>query len=160
LYIALYGHRGALVGWIDFTNGNFVGDTSWFRIGAYGPRYKSGFTNTLSISSSLFVPGTATSPVLALTNLMVTLSGGGLANAISNDVTLYNNGKLAANGPEISNLTLSVSPATGVATGNFVDPATGRVTVIKGVILQQQTNGGGFFIATNAVGKFLLTPQP
>jgi hypothetical protein len=57
-------------------------------------------------------------------------------------------------------LTLSVSPATGKVSGSFVDPVTGRAAVIKGVVLQQQTDAGGFFITTNATGTFVLTPQP
>jgi hypothetical protein len=160
LYIALCGKLGALFGWIDFTNGNFAGDATWLRVGADGTLYKSGFTNSLSISSSPFVPGTTRVPVLDVTNLTVTLSGGGLPEAFSNNVTLYNSGKLTANGPGMPDLTLSVSPATGKVSGSFVDPVTGRAAVIKGVVLQQQTDAGGFFITTNATGTFVLTPQP
>jgi hypothetical protein len=159
LYIPLYGKLGAVIGWITFTNGNFAGDANWFRVGAYGTLYKGGFTNALSILSSLFAPGTSRVPVLDSTNLTVTLSGGGLPNVLSNNVVLYASGKLAANGPGISNLTLSVSPATGTVSGKFVDPVTRRATDIKGVVLQQQTNGGGFFIATNATGRFVLSPR-
>jgi hypothetical protein len=160
LYIAPYGKLGAVLGWIDFTNGAFAGEAGWFRAGANGPLYKSGFTNWLSVVSSPFVPGTAKSPILDVTNLTVTLSGGGLPSALSNSVTLRDNGKLVPEGAGTSNLGLSVNLASGEITGAFVDPATRRLSVIKGVVLEQQTNAGGFFVATNATGKFELTPAP
>lgn len=160
LYIALYGKLGALVAWMDFTNGDFAGEATWMRAGAVGPLYKSGFTNSLSVSSSRFVPGTTKVPVLDLTNLEATLAGGGLPNVLSNGVILYNNGKLRPDGPGISNLVLSASPAAGTVSGSFVDPVTRRATAVKGVVLQQQNSAGGFFITSNASGTFVLTPQP
>ena len=86
----------------------------------------------------------------------VLIVGGGLAGALTNDVTLYNGGRLLTNGGGIPRLTLSVNPSTGVLSGSFED--TGRTAAIKGVVLQEQTNAAGFFLGTNAAGSFLLTP--
>ena len=160
LYLPLYGGRGSLSGWINFaTNGmGFAGEAAWFRPGAYGKLYAAGFTNQLSIIGSAFTRGTAEIPVLSLTNLVVTLSGGGLTPPLTNAVTLSDTGRFATNGGGIPKLTLSVAASTGVISGSFLDPATGSTAPIKGVALQGQTNGAGFFLAPGATGTFLLTP--
>ena len=87
------------------------------------------------------------------------ISGGGLTTALTNAVILEKSGKLEPTGGNIPGLALSINPSSGVITGGFKDHSTGRTTAIKGVILQQQTNAGGFFPGTGAVGQFLLT-QP
>jgi hypothetical protein len=158
LYIPLYGKLGSLAGWIfPITPSNsFAGSAAWFRTGPAGKLYPKGFTNALSTSGSAFAPGNRETPVLDVTNLAVVLSGGGLAGALTNDVTLYNGGRLLTNGGGIPRLTLSVNPSTGVLSGSFED--TGRTAAIKGVVLQEQTNAAGFFLGTNAAGSFLLTP--
>ncbi len=154
LYIALHGKLGALIGWLDFTNGDFTGDANWFRLGG------DGFTNSLSITSSTFAPGAGAIPILGVTNLCVSLTGGDLPDVLSNNVTFSNGGKLIPSGSGISNLVLSVTPASGAVSGSFIDPVTRRATAIKGVVLQQQSSAGGFFVTTNATGAFVLTPQP
>jgi len=162
LYIPLYGKLGSLSGWIDFANGPSVlaGDAGWFRVGAYGKLYPAGFTNYPAIAGSAFTAGTARIPVLSQTNnLIVTLSGGGLGTNLTNAVTLHNTGQFVTNGTGIPKLTLSVVPSTGVISGGFSDPVTRLTTTIKGVVLEQQTKAGGFFITTNATGTFFLTPE-
>ncbi|MGA2748288.1 MAG: S8 family serine peptidase [Verrucomicrobiota bacterium] len=163
LYIPLYGKLGSLLGRIDFTNtgaSSFAGGVSWFRTNAYGALYKHGFTNSALAVGSTFIPGTAKIPALGLTNLTVTLSGGGLPAPLTNDVTLYNTGRFVTNGPGISRLSLSLTPSTGVLAGTFLDPATKLSTTIKGVVFQRQTNAGGFFLSTNATGYLVLTNRP
>ena len=160
-YAALYGKLGSILGWVNMTNGTIQGSARWFR--ATGSETTSGnaFTNSLSIIGSPFSPGTPRIPVLLSTNLTVTLTGGDLHGPLTNNVTLYNGGRLAIDGPGISNLTLSLNPANGMITGAFADTATAprHASVIKGVVLQQQTNAAGFFIATNGAGTFTLTPR-
>ncbi len=162
LYIPLYGKLGSLSGWIDFSNGPSIlaGEAGWFRVGAYGKLYPSGFTNYPVITGSTFAPGTTRIPVLSETNnLNIILSGGGMGTNLTNTVTLYNTGRFVTNGAGIPKLTLSVVPSTGVISGSFLDPLTRLTTPIKGVVLQQQTNAAGFFATTNATGTFILTPE-
>jgi hypothetical protein len=160
LYIPLYGKLGSLSGWITFTGSNtFVGEANWFRVGASGKLYPSGFTNLLSIAGSSFTPGTAKIPVLApANNLFLTLSGGGLSPPLTNALTLYDSGKFVTNTEGISKLTLSVAPGTGVISGTFLDPLTRLTTTIKGAVLQQQGYAAGFFLSTNATGLFYMYP--
>jgi hypothetical protein len=162
LYIPLYGAGtyGSLSGWVTFTNLpglSLEGGAAWFRTNSSGKLWPHGFTNAVSISGSTFTPGSARTPVLGATNFQIILSGGNLAVPLTNDASLPLSGKFATNGPGISKLSLSVAPTTGLVTGSFLDPATGLATPVSGIVLQQQTNGAGFFLSTNTSGLFQLT---
>jgi hypothetical protein len=170
LYIPLYGRFGSLVGWIDFTNQgaslvdltnsgacSFAGsNVAWFRTNADGKLYANGFTNSLTVIGSAFSPDN-NAALLDLANLEVILANGGLTGALSNSVIPSASGKFTSSGGDISGLTLSLNPATGVIKGSFAGPATGTVP-IKGVVFQDQTNAGGFFLGATNSGSFLLTP--
>lgn len=161
LYIPLYGKYGSLVGWIDFTNAadsSLTGaNAAWFRINSDGKLYPGGFTNDLDVSGSAYsAAGNAT--LLNETNLEVFLSGGSLADVLSNSVTPSASGKFTVGSGGISGLTLSLSPATGAVKGSFTDPATGTTAPIKGMIFQQQTNAAGFFLGPTNGGFFYLAP--
>ncbi len=160
-YAALYGNLGSIWGWVNFTNDAIQGNARWFRVASPETAFKTGFTNSLSITGSHFSPGTPHFPVLQSTNLLLTVSGGDLPRLLTNDLTLYNGGRLAADGSGISNLTLSVNPATGVIAGTFTDTVTRlrHTSTIKGVVLQQSTNAAGFFTTSNGPGTFTLTPR-
>jgi hypothetical protein len=161
LYLSLYGKLGSLSGWITIATNNastFAGEANWFRVGADGKLYPAGFTNMLSVAGSAFTAGSSKIPVLDATNLVLTLSGGGFgATILTNALTLFDTGKFATNGGDISKLTLSVAPSTGVISGSFMDPFTRLTTTLKGVVLQEQTTAFGFFVSTNATGSFMLT---
>jgi hypothetical protein len=159
LYLPLYGTAGSLSGWVDFTNVpglSFEGGAAWFRTNSSGKLYPHGFTNYPSIIGSTFSPGGARAPALAFTNLQITLSGGGLPVPLTNNVTLSLSGKFLTNGPGVPKLTLSLVPSTGLISGSFSDPVTRLSTTIKGIVFQQQTTAGGFFLGTNATGAFGL----
>jgi hypothetical protein len=162
-YVPLYSGSGAIWGWVNFTNAgtsSLSGEASWSRPGPNGSAYPAGFTNAVAIVGSSFLPGTSRLPVLAATNLQLTLSGGGLSNALGARVTLYRNGTLADDGGSIPGFAFSINPASGVITGNFTDPFTHRSTRATGIVLQQQTNGAGFFLTPAAGGSVLLAPRP
>jgi hypothetical protein len=109
----------------------------------------------VAITGSTFTPGSSKVPVLGAAHFQITLSGGDLPVALTNDATLSLAGQFATNGPGISRLTLNVTN-TGIIRGSFLDPATGLATPIRGVVMQQQTNAAGFFLSTNATGLFQL----
>jgi hypothetical protein len=161
LYIPLYGKLGSISGWITLplpAASTFAGEANWFRVGAYGKLYPAGFTNALSIAGSSFTPGSASIPVLDSANFVLTLSGDGLgANTLASGLTLSGAGKFATNSGNISKLTLSVAPATGVMSGSFLDPQTKLTTPLKGVVLQEQGNAAGFFLSAGETGSFMLT---
>jgi hypothetical protein len=54
-------------------------------------------------------------------------------------------------------LTLKTNKTTGVISGSFANPANSKQLIkVNGVILQNQTNAQGYFLATNQSGIFLL----
>ncbi len=169
LYIPLYGKSGSLGGWIEFTNQgssltnlanaasvNLAGSNiMWFRTNASGKLYTNGFTNVLTAVGSVFSP-TNNTGLLGQPSLEVTLSGGDLIEALSSSVKPSASGKFTVNGNEIPGLKLNLNPASGVFSGSF--QSAGKTLSIKGVILQDQTNAGGFFLGPEGSGSFLLTP--
>jgi hypothetical protein len=172
LYIPLYGRFGSLVSWIYFTNNgvsiidltntntgvcSFAGSNAmWFRINGDGKFYPGGFTNAPTIIGSAFAPGN-NATLLDLASLEVILGGGDLPEALANSVSPSADGKFTVNGGGISGLSLTLNPATGVIKGRFADPVTTEPDQIKGVVFQEQTNAGGFFLGATNTGNFLLT---
>ena len=59
--------------------------------------------------------------------------------------------------PATNALALSVSASSGLITGTFTHPDTGKKSNVKGVVLQQPGSlfGAGFFLSTNLSGLFL-----
>jgi hypothetical protein len=91
--------------------------------------------------------------------LQVILSGGDLAAPLTNAMTLSANGRFAASGSGIADLTLSLNPANGAIKGGFADPNAKGTTPIKGVVFEVQTNAAGFFLNAGGSGSFILTNQ-
>ena len=77
------------------------------------------------------------------------LAGGGLSNGFSNQVTLA--GTKVVN-DSTNKLTLSIAGSSGLFRGTVVNPATGKVIPLKGILLQKQNLGCGFFSFTNQTG--------
>jgi len=171
LYIPLYGRVGSLMSWIYFTNEgvsivdlatsngcSFVGSNAlWVRINSDGKYYPGGFTNAPIILGSAFSPGNDAA-LIDMTNLEVIIAGGALPGIFTNNVSPSPNGKLTINGSGIPGLALSLNPATGLIRGSFTDPVTSATALIKGILFQDQTNAGGFFLTRTNAGNFLLTP--
>ncbi len=65
--------------------------------------------------------------------------------------------RFITNGETIS---LTVTPATGMVSGNFRDPRTGITFTYGGVILQLQGLVSGHLMGRNEAGSFLLRPKP
>jgi hypothetical protein len=154
------GNGGAVFGWLSFSNEPATalgGTVNWFRPAGRGPAfYQSGFTNlAVPVVGSVYNP--AARPPLALTNGQVTLGGGNLPFAITNQVTLSSNGTITVAPPNTNKLALTINKTTGAISGSFANPSNPKQTVkINGVVLQNQTNAVGYFLGTNQSGAFLL----
>ena len=53
-------------------------------------------------------------------------------------------------------LTLTIVPATGAFSGQYVAPGTTKKVPLAGVVLQYQDEARGFFLGTNQSGSVLL----
>lgn len=163
LYVSLTKGRGRLLGWlrVNRQGGSSIQGTNVFWLKGPGPDklYPDGFTVLLQPTGSSFTRPTS-SAVLASTNRIAAFSGGDL---FFNNAPVWDFVKVALRStctfiaePGTENLHLSANCANGLLTGQFTDFATGLHAPIRGILLQQQNLGSGFFLSTNSSGHFSL----
>jgi hypothetical protein len=156
------GNGGAVFSWITFSNlpASALGGTMcWFRPAGKAPAvYQSGFTNLMApVIGSAYNP--TDKPLLALTSGQVTLDGGNLPVAITNQITLAANNiiTITTASEDANKMDLTINKTSGAITGTFANPSNPRQTIkIRGVPLQNQTNAVGYFLGTNQSGAFLF----
>lgn len=157
LYAALYKGGGVVIGWVQFngaaTNG-FAGQCVWTKPAGAAAPYSGGLTNALAVSGSSY----QAPPMAFFGDSQLVLSGGGLANPITNSVTWGLNNKIVNNSP--NKLSLSLTPANGLFKGTVVDPATGRSVPFQGVLFEKGNVGLGFFPGGNQSGAVSFAPNP
>jgi len=155
LYAPLYAGKGALLGWLTFTNEGITGGVCWLKLAQPTSKYyPAGFTNTVEAVGSVY----HTTPALNFALGQISLTEGDLSQNIvhqiqigaAEKVTDLNSAKTA----------LVLTPATGMLTGSVLDPSTGETAVIKAVVLQNQNLVAGFFLGTNQSGGVMLAPTP
>lgn len=164
VYANLYKGGGSLIGWLTVTNTNtndIPGLLVWTKNnGVAGKLYPGGFTNEMLSLASRYTPPATGSAVVGLSNPVLILQGGNLTEPITNGVVLSTLNKFSVTPPNASKLALTVKPASGVLSGTFVHPQTLKKSTIKGVVLQKQNLGGGFFLGTEQSGSaFLGRPE-
>ena len=168
LYASLYTGKGLLIGWVNLTNQGLTtvtGDVNWIKAtnSPVSKFYPLGFTNDTAAAGSIFAVTNKTSFLnfpLGTNNGTIVLSGGNLTVPITNILSWDSNNVVKAFSlsnaiivPSTNKLTLTVTPATGQFSGTFIHPATKASTKISGGLLQQSTNGSGFFPGTNQTGN-------
>lgn len=158
VYIPLYSGKGALFGWLNFTNSelsDMEGALAWAKpAGTTATTYPSGFSlRVQAIGSRL---NSHASPMLPLTNMQLVIDGASLGlpqtNAI---VSLIKN---AATGPNISRL--SITPASGLFSCKVTNHVTGKPITINGAILQKAGVGYGLFMGFQQTGSAVLEDRP
>ncbi len=170
LYVSLYNGTGSFLTWLSFvkspsslsTNGAY-----WFkdplilsRPDAAGnpvaikvnpcwpfPRWLH-LEQSVSFLMATYTPEAAGINALNASDVSVQLSGADLTNSISNSIALNSSG----NGGSSATTVLSVSDKTGLFTGSFEDPTTGKMTHFNGAVIQQLNGGWGTFIGGGLSG--------
>jgi hypothetical protein len=159
LYFAPGGVPQTLLGWVTFNTNppvGFGGPVNWIKAAGKGTYYTNGFiTNSVLLGSLYVVPAHQTSG-LSLTNPTITLSGGNLAQPLTNNVIL--SGKVTYQTTNKPQTTLTIAPATGLFTGQYQYLSAGKTQKVPlaGVVLQNQNTAQGFFLGTNQSGAVLL----
>ena len=152
MYSSLYGGSGALVGWLQRTNGSseIGGSAVWIVPANRNALYPNGLTNELNASSS----SVANTP--ANSHSTIILSGSHLSSPITNNVTI--SGKTGQSVDK--SLTLSVDVKNGLFNGSVVDPDSGQKLLFQGALLEKSGIGGGFFLnaTKDQGGKVYLAP--
>lgn len=164
LYKATNTERGLLLGWINLTNLQSPSNNlTWIKQKISPPPnalYTNGFTESLFVQGAPWTNPPAGTPAIDLASGQLTISNTTLFLDYSN-VMLTDNDKLTATVSQPTNsLTGSVNPKTGLLTvtfanGNRKSPFT---YTGYGVVLQDSTNAGGYFITTNIGGAIHLQP--
>jgi hypothetical protein len=148
-------HRGSILGWATITNNAPAGTLSWIKTVGLSGTYPAGFTNEASLLGSSYVAPSTGRRALEIANGTITLADGDLPSAITRSVSLNTNNVIAI--IPADNLVKPVLKASkGLLSGTFNNPNTGTSTPIKGVVLQDQKIGGGFFVGTNQGGLMRL----
>jgi hypothetical protein len=160
LYFLPSGVSQPVLGWVSFdTNGvggtpaGFSGAVTWIKLAGAGPLYTNGFTNASLLLGSLYSAIYQRTNGLGLFEPSITLTGGNLAGTVSEPVNL--NGTQSYQSADRS-LTLTINPATGEFTGQYVAPGTTKRIPLAGAVLQNAGTARGFFPGTNESGAVLL----
>ena len=157
LYAGLYGGKGSIWGWLQFTNqpppDMRGGEACWIKQAQPAAKYYPlGFTNVLETQGSLYVaPSSPTIRVMDLTNGMVSFAGGNLSQPFTNLVVLTN--KNAVVNQSTNKLTLTIGLANGAFSGTVAVPGTKTTSSFKGALLQDEAVGYGYFLGTNLSGR-------
>lgn len=160
LYIPLYKTNGSLISWVNFDDEaattDFSGLFNWFKQSDTAKYYAAGFTNEATLLGSKFTKPNTTNQMLFLTNATVSFTGGNLVEDFTNSVTLDPKGKVT--NLDANALKLSINSGKGLISGSVTPPSGGKPVKLTGAILQKGTNASGFFLGTNASGRFLFGP--
>jgi hypothetical protein len=164
VYAVLYTNQanpnpGLLLGWINLTNLQAAAPSNvltWIKNqNASAALYTNGFTNILSSQGALWTNPPAKSSAISLTDGQLVISNSGLFLAFTN-IAVSNNILTNLSVPPTNLLTGAINPKTGLLTFTFDSGnGTSRAT---GVILQNTTNAGGFFLTPTNAGAFNLQP--
>lgn len=150
LYVSMYVGKGAMVGWLTFTNlatSDVSGDLVWIKqAGASATSFPLGFTNGTKAVGSIYVAPGAVGKAVNLSSAVVRFSGGSLAASFENVVSVNTGSQVVNLGP--NQMTLGLIPATGLFTGQVSAPGNGTTHNFGGVILQKQNAGYGTMAGT------------
>jgi uncharacterized repeat protein (TIGR01451 family) len=161
LYIALYRGNGSLLSWLAFNGAQELGGgLAWSKPNLPTSKYyPAAFSWLTSVYGAAYHPPGKGTNVLGLTSssLTLTLEGGNLSRTVASQFTLDANSQAKdANGKKVN---VTFTPATGLFKGSVPNPDAPRKMVsFNGVVLQNQTNGWGYFLGTNQSGQVYLVP--
>jgi Bacterial Ig domain/PKD domain/Divergent InlB B-repeat domain/Carboxypeptidase regulatory-like domain/Immunoglobulin domain/Glucodextranase, domain B len=163
LYASLYSGKGALLGWVAFTNQaatDFEGVLSWNKpVLSAAIYYPGGFSSEAALLGSRYAaPVGPTNRVLNLGNSVVILSGGNLSQAFTNGVILGLSSKVTNASPHKLNVTFTLS--SGLFSGTFTPTNETKSVSFKGAVLQKANYGAGHFLGTNLSGRVSFEAGP
>ena len=155
LYASLYGGRGFVYGWIDFADSgadDLNGPITWGRpTFSVAKVYPQGFIYQATLTGSHYTRPRSGSRVLDLTDANVSFSGGGMIDALNDQVTIGPNGRVT--NLSDNKLSLTFSPGNGLFRGMVVPPGEQRSTSFSGVAFQKQNAAYGYFLGTGESGS-------
>ncbi len=137
-YVPLYNYQGAILGWeTNASSTNFNGQVGWLKPAIRGAYYPSGFSTNFNSSADSY-----STPVPA-TDYVMTLGGGTLAAPLTNSLTVSAAGQFVPTS-SADKLEIRLVTATGVLTGQFLDPSTRKTVLLKGAFVSPSAGGSGY----------------
>jgi hypothetical protein len=164
LYVPLYSGKGSVWSWLTFDANQpatgMGGWLSWIRPAQAGAYYPAGLTNQVMVEGARYTPpASTTNRVIELTNGVVIFEGGNLVVPLTNAVMLTPTNKVID--LSLTNrLSLSLTVSNGTFAGSVREPGLTRSNSFKGVLLQNENSGYGYFLETNRSGRVLFWPAP
>jgi hypothetical protein len=153
-------YQGYLLGWVNFTNQAPVGTVSWLSRPNTNTAVPAGFTNEITLVGSPYTPPPVAPKVLNISTGLVTMVDGELADPLENQIKMAKNSAISVLGGNTNKLLLGISPANGVMSGKMPHPANpSKFISIRGVVLQNENIGAGYFLGTNQAGAVTLEAQ-
>jgi hypothetical protein len=139
-----------------------TGNLTWIKEASRSSAlYTNGFTNQVVVQGSLWTNPLPHTAAIDLPAGQLAISGGGLLSNLTFNVGVSNNNALVKlPGGSTNSLTGSIStvaPKTGLMTITFGD-SNRTTTSGYGAVLQNQTNGGGYFLGKTNTGVIRLEP--
>ena len=162
LYVPLYRGKGGLFAWSQFDTSqpseSLSGLYVWIKRDSTATKlYTNGFVITNLLAGSAYrVPAGNTNRVLSLTNGVLVLSDGGLAAPATNEIAL--SARNLVTNLSTNKLTLTINKANGLFSGKETPPGAAKAVTFKGVVLQNQNSGTGYFINSNSAGSVYFGP--
>jgi hypothetical protein len=160
-YVPLYGNHGLISGWLAFTSvnsatGSITGNVTWFKPEVPGAKYyPAGFHVRSDAIGSSYVRPVGGGPILDLgNNGVVSFTGGDLTDSVVNPIAIDALNRVTNLGTNAMNLSLSVT--NGVFRGNVTDPTSGQLFPVRGVVLQNENSGAGYFLGPTQSGEVRL----
>lgn len=150
VYVPLYGAQGSVWGWINFVGtatNDLSGMVSWTKpVMASAAYYPGGFEVQTVAEGCRYAPPTPGNNALGLTAAQVVLSGGDLAQSISDQITLGVGSQFVNLGN--NKLALSFTTSTGLFKGSMANPSAfmEKPVSFNGVVLSKKAVARGCFL--------------
>lgn len=144
IYIPLYGNRGLIEGWLNFSGGAPSGNISWIRpSGTMTLTYNGGFTNVTQVFGSPYTPRTP-SVYPADGALDIGIPQLAFSCAVSN-----NNAIVSLPGGATNYLAGSISAPTGAVSLSYRPTGSSAILAGHGAVLQWNNGAYGYVISNN-----------
>lgn len=164
VFVAPYKKSGVFAGALTFrASGDVDGQFQWERPAIRkSEAFPNGFTTANIAVGARYSAPKHGEPVVRVAasrnNARLELGEGGLSDPISEDATLGADNSFVVSAPTLSGLSLALQRATGQFRGRFIHPSTGAPTTFRGVVVQKENAGFGFFVAGGSSGYATLEP--
>ncbi|HET6406939.1 MAG TPA: CAP domain-containing protein [Chthoniobacteraceae bacterium] len=165
IFLALCRGSGAFAGNLTFQpSSDIAGHFQWIRPALSSAKtYAEGFTLPIDAVGGKYVTPKRGEPVVRVNttanNTELEIGAGGFIAPVVQPATLAPDNSVTVSAPALSQLSVTIKPATGLFRGHFVHPETGEQTTFRGAVVQTRNAGFGFFIADGSSGYATIAPS-